>query len=72
MKRYVVVYNKHIVRHIITWETDETLEEFKDWYYKYYRKFDSDKFKILNSMDEVQDFANNFKKETNINGKVNE
>lgn len=72
MKRYVVVYNKNIVRHIITWETDETLEEFKDWYYKYYRKFDSDEFKILNSMDEVQDFANNFKKETNINGKVNE
>lgn len=72
MKRYVVMYNKNIVRHIITWETDETLEEFKDWYYKYYRKFDSDEFKILNSMDEVQDFANNFKKETNINGKVNE
>ena len=71
MKRYVVVYNKNIVRHIITWETDETLEEFKDWYYKYYRKFDSDEFKILNSMDEACDFANNFKKETNINGKVN-
>lgn len=61
MKRYVVVYNKDIVRHIISWETDETLEEFKDWYYKYYQKFDSDKFKILNSMDEAQDFANNLK-----------
>ena len=57
MKRYVVVYNKDIVRHIITWETDETLEEFKDWYYKYYRKSDTDEFKILNSMDEACDFA---------------
>ena len=61
MKKYVVVYNKDIVRHIITWESDETLEEFKDWYYKYYRKFDTDEFKILNSMNEVCDFANNLK-----------
>ena len=72
MKRYVVVYNKYMLRHIITWETDETLEEFKDWYYKYYRKLTDDEFKILNSMDEAYDFANNFKKETNISGKVNE
>lgn len=61
MKRYVVVYNKDIVRHIITWETNETFEEFKDWYYKYYRKLNGDEFKILNSMDEACDFANNLK-----------
>lgn len=61
MKRCVVVHNKDIVRHIISWETDETLEEFKDWYYKYYQKFNSDAFKILNSMDEACDFANNLK-----------
>ena len=33
MKKYVVVYNTSetipIIRHIITWETQETLEELK-------------------------------------------
>ena len=67
MKKYVVVYNTSetipIIRHIITWETQETLEELKKWYYKYYIKSNADEFKVFKNMNEVNDFEQSLKKE---------
>ena len=75
MKKYVVVYNTSetipIIRHIITWETQETLEELKQWYYKYYIKSNADEFKVFKNMDEVNDFEQSLKKEDK-NGKIDE
>lgn len=75
MKKYVVVYNTSetipIIRHIITWEIQETLEELKKWYYEYYRKSNADEFKVFKNMDEVNDFEQSLKKEDK-NGKIDE
>ena len=75
MKKYVVVYNTSktipIIKHIITWETQETLEELKQWYYKYYIKSNTDEFKVFKNMDEVNDFEQSLKK-GDRNGKIDE
>ena len=75
MKKYVVVYNTSetipIIRHIITWETQETLEELKQWYYKYYIKSNADEFKVFKNMDDVNDFEQSLKK-GDKNGKIDE
>ena len=67
MKKYVVVYNTSgtipIIRHIITWETQETLEELKKWYYNYFTKLEGDEFKVFKNMGEVNDFEQSLKKE---------
>ena len=67
MKKYVVVYNTSetipIIRHIITWETQETLEELKKWYYNYFTKLEGGEFKVFKNMDEVNDFEQSLKKE---------
>ena len=70
MKKYVVVYNTSetipIIKHIITWETQETLEELKKWYYNYFTKLEGDEFKVLKNMEEVNDFEQSLKKEDKI------
>jgi hypothetical protein len=70
MKKYVVVYNTSetipIIRHIITWETQETLEELKKWYYNYFTKLEGDELKVFKNMDEVNDFEQSLKKEDKI------
>ena len=75
MKKYVAVYNTSetipIIRHIITWETQETLEELKQWYYKYYIKSNADEFKVFKNMDDVNDFEQSLKK-GDKNGKIDE
>ena len=75
MKKYVVVYNTSetipIIRHIITWETQETLEELKKWHYNYFIKLEGDEFKVFKNMDEVNDFEQSLKKEDK-NGKIDE
>ena len=75
MKKYVVVYNTSktipIIRHVITWETQETLEELKKQYYKYYREAKGDEFKVFKNMDEVNDFEQSLKK-GDKNGKIDE
>ena len=75
MKKYVVVYNTNeripIIKHIITWETQETLEELKQWYYKYYIKSNADEFKVFKNMDDVNDFEQSLKK-GDKNGKIDE
>ena len=75
MKKYVIVYNTSktipIIRRVITWETQETLEELKQWYYKYYKKINTDEFKVFKNMDEVNDFEQSLKK-GDKNGKIDE
>ena len=75
MKKYVVVYNTSetvaIIRHIITWETQETLEELKKWYYNYFTKLEEDEFKVFKNMNEVNDFEQSLKK-GDKNGKIDE
>ena len=75
MKKYVVVYNTSetipIIRHIITWETQETLEELKKWHCNYFTKLEGDEFKVFKNMDEVNDFEQSLKK-GDKNGKIDE
>ena len=70
MKKYVVVYNTSetipIIKHMITWETQETLEELKKWYYNYFTKLEGDGFKVSKNMGEVNDFEQSLKKEDKI------
>lgn len=60
MEKYIVVYNNKNefvpIRHIIKCAPYETIEEIKDWYYKYYNKLDGDEFKVCKNIDEVHDF----------------
>lgn len=60
MEKYIVVYNtknEYVpIRHIIKCVPYETIEEIKNWYYRYYNKLDGDEFTICKNIDEVHDF----------------
>ena len=68
MKKYVVVYNTSetipIIKHIISWDINETLEDLKKWYYEYFTKLNGDEFKVFETYSKLEEFEEKLQIET--------
>ena len=66
--RYVLVYNLNSlgapVRHIISWDINETLEDLKKWYYEYFTKLNGDEFKVFETYSKLEEFEEKLQIET--------
>lgn len=64
---YILIVNREqfgpSLRHVITNTEEETLEEFKDWYYSIFSKLDGDEFIVCSSRDERDEYIKKLKEE---------